>query len=145
MPAPWKFRQSSSQRPSALRGCGEVGEISEKCKQLSGMYLRIQVIFSLLSGNTWWLTFLAQIPRARICDSCSVMTFQCWLYKTELVIGFFFIQAMQKDAILRTWIPETNRRKNRLDAKSKEKLRKNQQLRQVYQDKVREVEKERSL
>jgi len=54
-------------------------------------------------------------------------------------------QAMQKDAILKTWIPETNRRKDRLDAKSKEKLRKNQQLRQVYQDKVREVEKERSL
>ena len=52
---------------------------------------------------------------------------------------------MQKDAILKTWIPETNRRKDRLDAKSKEKLRKNQQLRQVYQDKVREVEKERSL
>jgi len=54
-------------------------------------------------------------------------------------------QAMQKDAILKTWIPETNRRKDRLDAKSKEKLRKNQQLRQVYQDIVREVEKERSL
>jgi len=52
-------------------------------------------------------------------------------------------QAMQKDAILRTWIPETNRRKDRLDAKLREKLRKNQQLRQVYLDKVREVEKEK--
>ena len=50
---------------------------------------------------------------------------------------------MQKDAILRTWIPETNRRKDRFDAKLREKLRKNQQLRQVYMDKVREVEKEK--